>query len=565
MKKFIIASAAFLFCSLAFSQVKNYVGIARQKYSDAQIKFLENFCDKLQNRGYNSYAEYVDSFLKGGFGSAFVFVDKDGQNYVITNRHVVSQAESVSIEFENSDGSVKKFDNLSVVLSDDDIDLAILKFEGAAKPFKSGLSFYAGKIYDGQDVVSAGFPGLGGDPVWQFGKGSVTNAAARIKDLIDPSISTVIQHSAQIDAGNSGGPLLVVSKNSAVGYEVVGINSWKALGRDSTNFAIPASLAVKLIEKSKKPADDGSAKAERQKKFKETIENSSNDWTALARFVSYDYAAQEGVDAFDDVLRHASTKIKNRVAAEFAQNPIEGLRYATAYSLHSKFSGENATEENFSKIQWQKESGLFRIAGIDDPSKGKKDKAKKDTNLSSAPTSKKKKSGDESDKKNGKVSWQGFEGPYMFALSGGLVLPMGKDKPNIDLDAGFAIDAELFPGSGSWGVFFEFEQRKIAGESASLFGGGGTLRLPLNFGLFTICPKADFGAKFSFGKLRDLQFFADVGVNTTFNFGLPAFRPGFEVGCRGESNSVTYSGFSGESFTLKTADFYLKAVFAFEF
>ena len=135
MKKFIIASAAFLFCSLAFAQVKNYVGIARQKYSDAQIKFLEDFRDKLQNRGYNSYAEYVDSYLKGGFGSAFVYVDKDGQNYIVTNRHVVSQAASVSLEFEKDDASLAKYDNLYVLVTDDDIDLAILRFENNANYF----------------------------------------------------------------------------------------------------------------------------------------------------------------------------------------------------------------------------------------------------------------------------------------------------------------------------------------------------------------------------------------------------------------------------------------------
>ncbi|MBQ6029462.1 MAG: trypsin-like peptidase domain-containing protein [Treponema sp.] len=278
---------------MAFAQVKNYVGIARQKYSDAQIKFLEDFRDKLQNRGYNSYAEYVDSYLKGGFGSAFVYVDKDGQNYIVTNRHVVSQAASVSLEFEKDDGSLAKYDNLYVLVTDDDIDLAILRFENNANYFKRGLSFYSGKVYDGQDVVSAGFPGLGDEPVWQFGKGSVTNSAARIKDLIDPAISTVIQHSAQIDAGNSGGPLLVAPKSAATGYDVIGVNTWKAVGRDATNFSIPAALALKLIERSKKPLDDKAFKAERQEKFKAVLSEPNSDYTALVKFISYDMAAQK--------------------------------------------------------------------------------------------------------------------------------------------------------------------------------------------------------------------------------------------------------------------------------
>ena len=157
MKKLLVAAFA-LFCAVAANaQVKNYVGIVRQKYYPAQEEFLKDLSDSLKRNGYSSYSEYVNDYLKGGFGSGFIYVDKDGTNYVVTNRHVVSQAASASIEFENEDGSTKKYENLSVVITDDDIDLAILRFEGNAKPFKNGLSISSAKLSDGQNVVSAGF------------------------------------------------------------------------------------------------------------------------------------------------------------------------------------------------------------------------------------------------------------------------------------------------------------------------------------------------------------------------------------------------------------------------
>ena len=256
MKKHFIAAIVFSCTLFLHAQTKNYVCVVRQQYYPSHVEFLEDLRDSLKKRGYSSYAEYVDRYLKGGFGSGFVYVDKDGTNYIITNRHVVSQAASASVEFENSDGSVTKYENLKVFITDDDIDLAVLTFADGVKPFKNGLTVSTSALNDGQDVVSAGFPGLGGDPVWQFGKGSITNASARIKDMIDPSISTVIQHSAQVDGGNSGGPLLIESKAANGGYAVVGVNTWKAVGREATNFAIPANLAVKLIDNSKKTIDD---------------------------------------------------------------------------------------------------------------------------------------------------------------------------------------------------------------------------------------------------------------------------------------------------------------------
>ena len=256
MKKFVTSIFALMLATALSAQIKQYIGIVREKHYQSVDEFLDELASSLRSRGHSSYANYVEAYREGGFGSGFIYVDKDGTNYVVTNRHVVSQAASASIEFENDDGSMTKFENLSVLITDDDIDLAILSFEGGKNPFKKGLPIYSGKLSDGQDVVSAGFPGLAGEPVWQFGKGSITNSAARIKDLIDPSISTVIQHSAQIDAGNSGGPLLITSKSAETGYEVVGINTWKAAGRDSTNFSIPAGLVLRLLEQSKNPEDD---------------------------------------------------------------------------------------------------------------------------------------------------------------------------------------------------------------------------------------------------------------------------------------------------------------------
>ena len=91
--------------------------------------------------------------------------------------------------------------------------------------------------------------------MWQFAKGVVTNSSAKINDLLDSNISSLIQHSAQIDSGNSGGPLLIKSSNK-IGYSVVGINTWKAFYRDSTNFAIPSSVIKSMIERINQEVDD---------------------------------------------------------------------------------------------------------------------------------------------------------------------------------------------------------------------------------------------------------------------------------------------------------------------
>ena len=557
MKKKFVATALALFITIGLSaQVKSYVGIVREKHYPSVDEFLDDLASSLKASGYSSYADYVGAYRDGGFGSGFIYVDKDGTNYVVTNRHVVSQAASASIEFENEDGSTTKFDNLSVLITDDDIDLAILSFEGGKKPFKKGLPVYTGKLSDGQDVVSAGFPGLAGEPVWQFGKGSITNSSARIKDLIDPSISTVIQHSAQIAAGNSGGPLLIASKSAADGYEVVGVNTWKAVGRDATNFSIPAGLVLKLIDKSKNPEDDSVLKNNRTEKFKAVLTDSTRDYTELVKFISYDLAAKEGEDCLYDILRHASTKVTSRIGGEFAYNPIEGLRYAVAYKLYSDLSGENATDENLNKLEWQKEHGLYRISSTES-----KDKKKKQKESSSGSTSsKKKKDKKKSDGIPG-VSFEGIEPPYKFALGGGMMVQTGCNKEEAKLKNTIDVSVGIFPLSGFFGIMAEIEKGEYKDNSMTTFGVVPAVRLPLNFNFFCIAPRVEAGMKVSTGDITCTQAFWGAGVETTFNFGNELIRPGLDVSYRSFTSKYSRKErFNNDELEVKSSGIVIKAL-----
>jgi len=129
-----------MFCLAA--QIRSYICIVRGHYYPDTVKMLEEYRDRLKENGYPSYATSIDGYLKGGFGSGFVFVAKDGSNYIVTNRHVVSQAETASIEFEGENGAVITYDNLKIVNTDEDLDLAVL----ALLPQLSGILLQTNSI-----------------------------------------------------------------------------------------------------------------------------------------------------------------------------------------------------------------------------------------------------------------------------------------------------------------------------------------------------------------------------------------------------------------------------------
>ena len=171
-------------------------------------------------------------------GSGFV-VDDEGT--IITNAHVVSGAESVSVSFteegEQVDAEVKGVDTST--------DLAALQVdpadvEGGLDPIPLGDSSQAEV---GDPVVAIGNP---------FGftrtvtTGIVSALARQITAPDGFPIRNVIQTDASINPGNSGGPLLDGEGR------VIGINSQIATGGTSQGsvgigFAVPINTAKSLL------------------------------------------------------------------------------------------------------------------------------------------------------------------------------------------------------------------------------------------------------------------------------------------------------------------------------
>ncbi|MCR5699776.1 MAG: serine protease, partial [Treponemataceae bacterium] len=513
-KKLMLAVSLLMLLMGANAQIRSYVGIVRQQYDEQFVTIMEEFRDSLRNSGYTTYAKYIDAYIKGGFGSGFIYVAPDGKNYVVTNRHVVPQASTVSIEFEDAEsGEIKKYENLKVIAEDDDIDIVVCAFPQGEKPFKTGMKFSTSVLKDGDEVYTAGYPGLGGDPVWQFGKGIVTNSRARIKEMLDPEISTIIQHSAQVDSGNSGGPLLVADKSAPSGYAVAGINTWKAYYRDSTNYSIPVSVVSAFVDKAIKGA---SVETEDQlkgrvKAFADTFADSESDFKKIARYISYDLVAREGKDAFFAVLKYAPSNVRTIVANTFSNNPIEGLKYALVYQIFTSYRSrdveaatytvsepvksekgytlvlEDAENKKKYESEWALEHGLYRLV----ENKNLNDKSSKKSSGSDG----------KSDKKSGKKSGSSgnyefmvdgleIESPTVFDLRVGSSIPLKTGRIS-DFAASASLDVDMDIWCGNiWGFEFGVSVDFVDGAKLVLPYVGTGFKVPFNMDSLIISPFA---------------------------------------------------------------------------
>lgn len=316
------------------NELRRKVVVVRPVLYDSSVDFLLGFSDLLMKEGYKEAARFLKDYAKGGFGTGFVYADSvTGKKYVITNRHVVALAQSVTIEFRDNERNVSSYKDCPVAIVDEDIDLAAIALPDNVTV--GSLRFADETPTEGHDVFTAGYPGIGDNPSWQFGKGIVSNAHFYDEELSKVGGNTIlIQHTAQIDAGSSGSPLLIQSATDKNEYLVVGINTWKAYARENANFAIPTA-DIRLFCK-KYLSSAHIAKDDIRQRAETFVGLAEQDYKEIVPFIAYDYIASVAPSQFDSWYKSFPTNVRKDIMRQFRNNPIEGVRMALAYAVREK-------------------------------------------------------------------------------------------------------------------------------------------------------------------------------------------------------------------------------------
>jgi S1-C subfamily serine protease len=178
------------------------------------------------------YDFFMDPVPVEGAGSGFI-IDKRG--YILTNFHVVQEAQSIEVVLGDQSRYPAKF-----IGADQRNDVALLKIEPNGKNLATLPLGDSGNLQVGQKVLAIGNP-------FGFQSTLTTGVVSALGRTVQTSETTYIDEAIQTDAainrGNSGGPLI----NSH--GEVIGINSAIYTPSGTTagiGFAIPVNTAKSI-------------------------------------------------------------------------------------------------------------------------------------------------------------------------------------------------------------------------------------------------------------------------------------------------------------------------------
>ncbi|RNC72179.1 MAG: DegQ family serine endoprotease [Desulfuromonadales bacterium] len=199
--------------------VVNISTISKKKVENPFFEFSPFFNDFFGNRP--RYRR--DTSL----GSGFII---NRQGYIVTNDHVVRDAESIKVKLSNENVYDGK-----VVGRDPKTDIAVIKID-AREDFPAAVLADSDKLQVGQWAIAIGNP-FGLDRTVTVG---VVSATGRSNMGIE-TYEDFIQTDASINPGNSGGPLLNVHG------EVIGINTAIVAAGQGIGFAIPINMAKQVV------------------------------------------------------------------------------------------------------------------------------------------------------------------------------------------------------------------------------------------------------------------------------------------------------------------------------
>ncbi|MFC9846505.1 S1C family serine protease [Streptomyces sp. NPDC060223] len=233
-----------------------------------------------------------------GNGTGIIYDAEQG--LILTNAHVVAGHASLQVRIADGDPVPVR-----LMASDPCEDLAVVKLATPQKDLNQVEFGNSGDLKQGDEVTAIGYPVGAGDISKE--KAVLTSGVVQSPDVgmegnvsIFPDLPSTVQHSATLNGGNSGGPLL--NGNA----ELVGINTFSLSGTEGQYYSISSNHAQPLLQ----GLADGQSK-------------DNPGWQGLISISDPDFASYFSEDAQTDALA-----LQKRLLA----NNIDGLFVSTVDS-----------------------------------------------------------------------------------------------------------------------------------------------------------------------------------------------------------------------------------------
>lgn len=286
MKKiiFIFTILCTINMGLAAQGLRYSVCVVEPEFTESERTLMGDYSLFMARAGIRDASRALGAYKNEGCFGSGVVIAHDGKKYILTNLHVVGYAQTATIRFMLHD-KVVRYTQCRVINISPTCDLALVDLPQECEMIP--LELCQTEPTEELSIAAAGFPELANKPSWQLTRGYISNAKLEA-DEKNHAIR-IIQHTASIDPGSSGGPLLVKQQDNT--YQILGINTWKAFYRDGVGLAIGKEDIITFLNS---PIAHSSVE---NKTFNKLEQTSGEEWLYIFRKLSEN--TQESIREMD--------------------------------------------------------------------------------------------------------------------------------------------------------------------------------------------------------------------------------------------------------------------------
>lgn len=315
---------------------------------------MEEFFDNFMQR----HGQLGPNIPQSSLGSGFVVDAENG--YIITNNHVIRDADEVRVTFHDDETLVAE-----VIGHDEKTDIAVLKVTTNKK--LEAVDFgNSDELRVGDWVVAIGNP---------FGLGGTVTAgiiSARQRDINAGPYDDFLQTDASINRGNSGGPMFNLKG------EVIGINTAifsPTGGSVGIGFAIPSMLAKPVVDQIIKYGRTrrgwlGVRIQSVTEEIAESLGLEKAHGAMISSVLDGSPSAKAGLKAGDIILSYNGSEVKEmRELPKIVADTEIGTDAEVVFWRDSK---EQTTTVTIGELEKAEEDGLIPLASHNDETKPEK-------------------------------------------------------------------------------------------------------------------------------------------------------------------------------------------------
>jgi serine protease Do len=321
------------------ADIRESVVIVQSVPSETAVDECRSIAGELRKRSLNDLADRFDLTADGSFGSGYLAQDRHGRSVVVTNRHLVTFADSVTVilTWKDDHEDWVPIEHCRILYEDPDIDVAFVLLPVGAFEGTPRLVLAESDPANGETVWSTGYPGHYSIQSWKLEESVVTDHRVVLEKMGLPQFALFTEHSVPVSEGSSGGPLLVVDPSNPTTYRVAGLNTWTVSGPHSGGYAVSIEMLREVFSRVPDPAiPTGAAESVRGKVQEYIASLDAAEWQRFesGKYISSRMAVKQAMETVRYLLAaENTTEQKSWIDRMLGESLEETLRQAVFYRI----------------------------------------------------------------------------------------------------------------------------------------------------------------------------------------------------------------------------------------